>query len=149
MDKILLSQIKEVLEERGIEYYTGGEGTIEAEFREFGILYHVCEERMDFAVRINREVPQKRMGNMLFFLNWMNNVIIDGHLEMVEENVVYRMYTDRTIKKEIGKNRIQGVLERGNRAIELLLPAVEAICDGTHDGMEAMEEIVMPQIEEE
>jgi len=152
MDKtemMLLEQIKAVLEEKELKYQTDDEeGIIAIGFQWFNCFYHVKEENLDFHLLIDKKVPEEYMEDMLKLVNHINGITKDGHWELIDNSICYRLYTDRVYSKEISDSRIFEVFRKGGVAAELFKLGIEMVCEGLVSGDDAFEKLIMKRLME-
>lgn len=149
-DMMIIEQIKAMLEEKELQYQADDEdGIVAVGFPKFNCLYHVREDSLDFRLLINKEVPEEYTGEMLKLLNHINGITKDGHWELIDNHIYYRLYTNRVHNKEVSDKRIAEIFGKGGVAAELFYTGMEMVCEGIVSGEDAFEKLIMKRLMEE
>lgn len=139
MENKIINQVKEMFDEREIHYYCEEEkGRIGARFDE-GILFFETDGPMvECQMFFIKEAPQENRLEVLKYMNRINEITKEGHLEMDKDGGMrFRTTTDISETGELSGKRMMVMVARAFSVKENFGSNLFAVADGEMSAEEA------------
>ena len=139
----ILNKIKDIFTERDIKYYCEEKiGRIGVNFQSCLIMFHVEPDCVHFKRKFKGDVPKERQTEVMVYLNYINGMFQEGHMEMDDDGgVSYRISTDISEEQDISEYRLLRMMRKGMDAQETFHRQLRRVADGTVSGEEAYIEV--------
>ena len=144
MMKLILNKIKDLLDVKKIKYYCDTErGILAAMFPTYKTIFEVGSEVVEFRMIFDKETAEERQEAVREYVNYVNCVLKEGHLEMDGQGVVqFRICTDISEEQDISSMRLFFMMKRASDVEDAFCEYMYQVSDGLLAAKEAFECVV-------
>lgn len=137
----VLNKIKGLLDVQKFKYFCDAEhGVIAAEFLTSKIIFEVKPESVEFRLIFDKETVEERQEAVREYINYVNCILKEGHLEMDGQGVVqFRIYTDISEEQDISSVRLFLMMKKASSAEGVFANNMCQVSDGVMEAKEAFE----------
>ena len=138
----ILNKIKDVLEEKDLKYYCEEQnGRIGVNFPGSIMMFRVTSEFVVFKSVFKGDIPKEKRRDVLEYLNDVNCILQEGHIEMDEEGTVqFRICIDLLAEQDISEYRLWLIMGKGAHAEQTFHEGIYQIVEENMEPSKAFEE---------
>ena len=140
----VLNKIKDILDAQKLKYFCDSErGAIGAQFLNCKILFDVGTESVEFREIFDKETAVERQESVREYINYVNCILKEGHLEMDGQGVVqFRIYTDISEEQDISSVRLFLLMKKASDVENAFIHHMYQVSDGVMEAKEAFDSAV-------